>query len=62
MTPVTGPETQRPSKALSFFVAVTKMWIATWLYSVFLLLGGDVELIQAPNKVLSTLFQFAIGI
>ena len=50
------------SKALSFFVIVTKIWIAIWLYIVLLLLGGDIELIQDPNRVLLTLFQFVIGI
>ena len=38
------------SKALSFFVIVTKIWIATWLYSVLLLLGGDVELNPGPKQ------------
>ena len=38
------------SKALSFFVIITKIWIATWLYSVLLLLGGDVELNPGPKQ------------
>ena len=38
------------SKALSFFVTVMKIWIATWLYSVLLLLGGDVELNPGPKQ------------
>ena len=38
------------SKALSFFVIVTKIWIATWLYSVLLLLGGDVEVNPEPKQ------------
>ena len=42
-----GPKT---SKALSFFVAVTKIWITTWLYSVLLLLGGDNELNPGPKQ------------
>ena len=38
------------SKALSFFAIFTKIWIATWLYSVFLLLGGNVELNPGPKQ------------
>ena len=32
-----------------FFAAITKIWIAPWLYSVFLL-GGDVELKAGPKQ------------
>ena len=38
------------SKALSFFVIVTKIWITTWLHSVLLLLGGEVELNPGPKQ------------
>ena len=38
------------SMALSFFVTVTKIWIATWLCSVLLLLGGDDELNPGPKQ------------
>ena len=37
------------SKALSFFI-VTKIWIATWLHSVLLLLSGDIELNPGPKQ------------
>ena len=37
------------SEALYFFIAVTKIRLATWLYSVLLLLGGDVELNPRPK-------------
>ena len=37
-------------KALSFFVAVTKIWIAAWLYKVLLLLSGDVEPNPGPKQ------------
>ena len=46
------------SKALSFFVIITKIWIATWLYSVLLLLGGDVEL--DPGSKQSSINAFSI--
>ena len=36
--------------ALSFFATFTKVWIATWLYSVLLLLSGDVELNPGPKQ------------
>ena len=36
--------------SLSFFVIVMKIWIATWLYSVLLLLVGDVELNPGPKQ------------
>ena len=38
------------SRALSFFVIVMKIWIATWLYSVLRLLGGDAELNPGPKQ------------
>ena len=38
------------SKALSFFVIVTKIWIATWLHSVLLLLDGDVKINTGPKQ------------
>ena len=41
------------SQRLFFVVAVNKIWITTWSYSVLLLLGGTiVNLIQDPSKVL----------
>ena len=55
-----GPKTQ---KLFLFFDAVTKIWIATWLYSILLWLGGDVELDPGPKQSsigLSTLSQFVI--
>ena len=38
------------SKTLSFFVIVKKIRITTWLYSVLLLLDGDVELNPGPKQ------------
>ena len=38
------------SKALSFIVIVTKVWIATWLCSVLLFLSGDIELNPGPKQ------------
>ena len=38
------------SKALPFFVAVTKIWTATRLHNVSLLLGGEVQLNIRPKQ------------
>ena len=46
------------SIALSFFVIFKKIWIATWLYSVLILLGGDVEL--NPGSKQSSINAFSI--
>ena len=46
------------SKALSFFVIVMKLWVATWLYSVLLLLRGDAEL--NPGTKQSSINGFSI--
>ena len=42
-----GPKTH---KLFLFFVIVIKIWIATWLYSVLLLSGGDVEHNPGPKQ------------
>ena len=44
--------------ASSFFAAVTKIWIATWLHSVLLLLGGDAE--HNPGTKQSSINAFLI--
>ena len=50
-----GPKTQRP---FFFFVIIMKIWIATWLYSLLLLLGGDIELNPGPRQ--SSINSFSI--
>ena len=40
------PKTQR----LFFFIAITKIWVSTWIYIVLLLFGGDVELNPGPKQ------------
>ena len=42
-----GPKSQR---LFLFFVIIRKIWIVTWLYSVLLLSGGDVEHNPGPKK------------
>ena len=46
----------------SFLVAAIKIWLATWFYSLLLILSGDVERNPGPEHNCSNAFPFVIGI
>ena len=50
------------SRVSPFLVVIIKTWLATWFYSLLLLLSGDVKLNPGPKRTIATLFPFVIWI
>ena len=44
------------SRVSPFLVVIIKTWLATWFYSLILLLNGDVKLNPGPNHIYSNAF------
>ena len=44
------------SRVSPFLVVIIKTWLATWFYSLILLLNGDVKLNPGPNRIYSNAF------